>query len=56
MTSGGAPIVKANSQIPSHTENPDSSQPKTHFVAMGKFMMNNMVKAEQELIIESTES
>ncbi len=42
MTSGVAPIVKVNSQIPSHTGNPDSSQPKTHFGAMGKSMMNNM--------------
>ncbi len=42
MVSGGAPIVKANSQIPSYTKNPDSSQPKTHFGALGKFVMNNM--------------
>ncbi|MCY4672705.1 MAG: hypothetical protein OXD43_02880, partial [Bacteroidetes bacterium] len=37
-----APIGKANSQIPAHTGNPDSAQPKTHIVALGKLIMNNM--------------
>ncbi|MCY4672390.1 MAG: hypothetical protein OXD43_01255, partial [Bacteroidetes bacterium] len=42
-----APIGKANSQIPAHTGNPDSAQPKTHIVALGKLIMNNMGLSEK---------